>query len=69
MRFLSKKEVKTLVSYSFTQMGRLEQASQFPRRLRLGVGRYCRVVYLESEVLTWMEAQLSKRDKGSLTTP
>lgn len=63
MRFLSKKEVKALTLYSDAHRARLEDAGSFPRRVRLGEGRYCRVGYVESEVHEWMQQQISKRDK------
>jgi predicted DNA-binding transcriptional regulator AlpA len=69
MRFLSKKEVKALVTYSFTHMSRLEAEDKFPKRLRLGKVRYARVVYVETEVLAWMEAKIAVRDQTTQTTP
>ena len=68
-RFLSKKEVKVLTTYSFTQIARLEEQGTFPKRLRLGKGRYSRVVWVYEEVMTWMEAKVSERDKATLTAP
>jgi len=68
-RFLSKKEVKALVTYSFTHMSRLEAEDKFPKRLRLGKGRYARVVYVESEVQEWMEAKIAARDNTTQTIP
>lgn len=68
MRFLSKKETKALTLYSDAHRARLEADGRFPRRVRLGVGRYCRVAYVESEVLEWMQAQISKRDKSHETS-
>ena len=69
MRFLSKKETKRLTLYSDAHRTRLEEAGRFPKRVRLGNGRYCRVGYIESEVLEWMEARVSERDKSSGTSP
>lgn len=68
-RFLSKREVKALTTYSSTHIQRLEDAGQFPKRMRLGTGRYCRVAWVETEVHGWMEAQISKRDKATQTAP
>jgi prophage regulatory protein len=59
MKFLSKKQVKELVLYSFAHTARLEEAGKFPRRIRLGQAR---VAYVEQEVLDWMQARLSERD-------
>ena len=61
MRFISKKQVKELTTYSFTQTARLEDSGHFPRRIRLGKGRYSRVVYVEQEVLEWMASKLGGR--------
>ena len=69
MRFLSKREVKALTLYSDAHRARLEQAGSFPKRVRLGEGRYCRVGYVEAEVLEWMQAQISKRDRPAKTSP
>ncbi len=69
MRFLSKKDVKALTLYSDAHRARLEQAGSFPKRVRFGIGRYCRVGYVEAEVLEWMQAQISKRDRPTKTSP
>ena len=61
MRFLSKREVKALTLYSDAHRSRLEVAGTFPRRVRLGTGRYCRVGYVESEVIEWIKLQISRR--------
>lgn len=67
MRLLSKKQVKDLVSLSYTQIARLESAGLFPKRMRLGNGPRSKVAWLEQEVLDWIMARLAKRD--ALTTP
>ena len=69
VRFLSKKQVKHLTTLSFTHMRRLEDLGSFPKRLRLGEGRYARVVFLEVEILAWMEAQVAKARPLARTTP
>jgi prophage regulatory protein len=69
MRFLSKKEVKALTLYSDAHRARLEEAGQFPRRVRLGNGRYARVGYVESEVVEWMQAKIALRDEARETSP
>ena len=61
MRFLSKKEVKQLILYSYAHTARLEEAGQFPKRVRLGNGPRSRVGYVESEVLDWMQAKAKSR--------
>lgn len=60
MRFLSKRQVKELVTYSFAHTARLEAAGQFPKRVRLGTGR---VAYVEGEVLEWMASRVADRDR------
>jgi prophage regulatory protein len=69
MRFLSKKEVKALTLYSDAHRARLEEAGKFPKRVRLGTGRYCRVGYVESEVVEWMKAKMAERDTPHDTSP
>jgi len=66
MNFLSKKEVRAKVKYSPTHIQRLEDSDKFPKRIRLGKGRYSRVVWVETEVEAWMEAKISERDKSLL---
>lgn len=68
MKFLSKKQVKELTTYSYTQIGRLEQKGTFPKRLRLGKGRYARVVWIAEEVLTWMANKVAERDNTPTTS-
>jgi prophage regulatory protein len=60
MKFLSKKQVKAIVTYSLAHTARLEAAGLFPKRVRLGTGR---VAYVESEVLDWMTARIADRDR------
>lgn len=62
MRMLSKKQVRELVLYSPAHIARLEQADQFPKRVRLGTGPRGRVGWLETEVLDWLKARLALRD-------
>ena len=69
MKFLSKREVKTLTLYSDAHRARLEDAGKFPKRVRLGEGRYCRVGYVETEVQEWIQAQISKRDRANGKSP
>jgi prophage regulatory protein len=58
MRFLSKRQVRELISLSFTQIDRLEAAGKFPKRLRIGF----RVVWVEDEVLEWMRERIHDRE-------
>ena len=59
MRFLSKRQVRDLISLSFTQIDRLESTGNFPKRLRLTEGR---VVWVETEILEWMRKRLAERE-------
>ena len=62
---LSKKQVRSLVLYSFAHIDRLEKAGKFPKRVRLGQNR---VGWVESEVVAWIEERISRRD-NALDTP
>jgi prophage regulatory protein len=62
MRILSKKELRALVLYSPAHIDRLEKAGLFPKRVHLGP---CRVGWIESEVLDWLQKRIDLRDRGS----
>jgi prophage regulatory protein len=59
MRILSKKDLRALVLYSPAQIDRLEKAGLFPKRVQLGP---CRVGWVESEVLAWLQQRIDCRD-------
>ena len=61
-RFLSKKQVRNLVLFSYAHIDRLEKAGLFPNRVRLSPYRMGRVGYLESEIHAWIEARVAERD-------
>lgn len=61
MRLLSKKQVRELVLYSPAHIDRLEQAGQFPKRVRLSPHRTGRVGWLEDEIMAWIQSKLGKR--------
>jgi prophage regulatory protein len=61
MKLLSKKQLKELVLYSSAHVQRLENASQFPKRVRLGNGPRARVGWIEQEVLDWLQARIDAR--------
>lgn len=61
-RLISKREVKSLVTYSFAHTARLEAAGQFPKRVRLGTGR---VAYVESEIQDWIKARIADRNANT----
>ena len=64
-RLVGKKELRTLVLYSDAHIARLEAAGKFPKRVRLGNGPRCRVGWLLSEVLAWLQVRLASRDDAS----
>jgi prophage regulatory protein len=53
-RSLRLPEVQQIVPYSKMHIDRLEKAGQFPKRIKIGVGR---VVWKQSEVVAWLEAK------------
>ena len=59
MAFLSKKQVKQLLSLSFATIDRLEAAGKFPRRFKLTDAR---VAWDEEELKQWMLERLSQRE-------
>lgn len=60
-KLVSKKELKSVygVPYSFAHIARLEAASQFPKRVRLGA---CRVAWVADEVQGWIDERVAIRD-------
>jgi prophage regulatory protein len=60
-QLVSKKELKTIcgIPYSPQHIQRLENAGQFPKRVRLGRNR---VAWLLSEVEAWVDERLANRD-------
>lgn len=59
MKFLKKREVCILVSYSPAHVDRLEASGLFPKRVRLGQQR---VAWVEDEVRDWMQRRMDERD-------
>lgn len=55
MRFLTKKQVKELVTLSFAELARREVVGRFPKRIRLSEHSRGRVVYREADIRKWME--------------
>jgi len=60
-KLVSKKELKSVygVPYSFTHIARLEQAGDFPKRIKLG---QCRVAWFADEIETWIDERAAERD-------
>jgi len=72
MRFVSKAQLMQMVPYSFTHIARLEAAGLFPKRIKpTGFARkntdYCKVFYVEQEVLDWMQKLVDARDQPTDT--
>lgn len=61
MRFVSKRQVRELISLSFASIDRMEADGAFPKRLRHG----SRVFWLLSEVEEWMRARIAERDAAA----
>ncbi|MDP1732474.1 MAG: AlpA family phage regulatory protein [Devosia sp.] len=62
MRFLSKKQVRDLISLSFASIDRMEASGHFPLRIRLG---QLRVVWLEEQVIEWMRQRIKEGTRGN----
>jgi len=62
MCILSKKDLRQLVLYSAAHIDRLEKAGRFPKRVQLGP---CRVGWVESEILAWLDERIKERDQHS----
>lgn len=65
MRFVSKKQVRDLISLSYASIDRMEADGAFPKRIRHG----SRVFWLLSEVEEWMRARIAERDAKSEQRP
>ncbi len=59
-RIISKKELRSLVPLSDSQIARLEKLGKFPKRLRYAPGR---VGWLLSEIEEWITARAAERDR------
>ena len=55
---LTEPQVEALVPFSSSHRRRMELAGRFPKRVRLGP---CRVGWVESEVLDWLDERLAER--------
>ncbi|WP_312508795.1 helix-turn-helix transcriptional regulator [Pseudomonas luteola] len=56
-RFIRIKEVLSITSLSQSELYRRIAAGRFPAQVRLGPGS---VVWLESDVLNWMDARIAE---------
>ena len=57
-RIIDRHELKRLIPYSLTHIGRLEAQGRFPQRIRLGANR---IGWLHSEVVTWITELAERR--------
>lgn len=62
MKLLNKHQLKELVLYCPQHIARLEAAGQFPKRVKIG---NCRVGWIESEVLEWLQEKIDQRDNDT----
>ncbi len=60
-KLISRKQLKELVLYSPQHIQRLENAGQFPKRVRLGNGPRSRVGWLHQEVQDWLQKRIDQR--------
>ena len=60
-RIVSAKERRSLIPYSDMHVWRLEQAGEFPRRIRLGPNRFGRVGWSLQELQDWIAAKKNAR--------
>ena|ERR1700747_197210 len=60
-KLVSKKELKSVygVPYCFAHIKRLEDAGEFPKRVKLGA---CRVAWVAEEVESWIDERVALRD-------
>jgi predicted DNA-binding transcriptional regulator AlpA len=63
IKFVSPRRAAELTSLSTRHLSRLVEAEQFPKPLRLGVGRNGRLAFVESEVRAWLRARVAERDR------
>jgi prophage regulatory protein len=68
-RIITWKELNRLVPYCRQHIARLENAGQFPKRLRLGNGPRSRVGWLEPEVIEWQRKRIHERDVAARDLP
>lgn len=57
--FVTKKQVRAMVTYSPAHIDRLEKAGLFPKRVQLGQAR---VAWVKSEIEEWISARIAERD-------
>jgi prophage regulatory protein len=58
-RIVSSRERRELIPYSDMHVWRLEQAGQFPQRIRLGANR---VGWSLKELQDWIQSRIAQRD-------
>ena len=57
IKFLRLPEVQGRVTYSVSQIWRLEKANKFPKRVHIGENR---VAWIEAEVDAWMKTKIEQ---------
>ena len=58
VRLLSLPQVKNAIPYSASQIWRLEQKGDFPKRVRIGPNR---VGWIEAEISDWLRSKIKER--------
>lgn len=57
MKLLTKKQVREKVGFSFAHIDRMENASRFPQRVKIGF----RVFWSDEEIEVWITSHLNAR--------
>lgn len=54
---VSKKQVREMITLSYSQIDRLESSQKFPSRIRLGQNR---VAWIKTEVEEWIDKRIAE---------
>lgn len=61
VRLLNLREVQKAIPYSASHIWRLEQAGNFPRRIKIGANR---VAWAADEIQEWIASKMEARDNA-----
>ena len=61
-KLLTKKAVCEKVGYSQAHIARLEEAGQFPKRLKPGGVPNAKALWVEDEIDLWIDTRIAERD-------
>ena len=56
------------IKYSRPHLQRLEDAHKFPRRMKIGSGKFGRIGWVEDEIDAWLEAKAATRERPEEAT-